>query len=74
LVLRSYTTGFVILEQAFLGLEGAGEWESLINVIGTDGHSRIAETDDAIAIMTGDRDQRFSAGLATVLAGTVRTQ
>jgi hypothetical protein len=32
----------------------------------------VDETADAIAIMTGDRYQRFTAGLATILAGTVR--
>jgi AcrR family transcriptional regulator len=74
LVLRSYTTGFVTLEQAFLELRNADEWDSLVRAIAASDHPRITETDDTIAIMTGDRDQRFAAGLGTILAGTVRTQ
>jgi AcrR family transcriptional regulator len=74
LVLRSYTTGFVTMEQAYLELNTTDEWDSLVHAVTASGHPRIAETDDTFAIMTGDRDQRFAAGLRAILAGTVRTQ
>lgn len=70
-VLRSYTVGFVIDEQAFLELRAANEWESLVEQIAASDHPRVTHTDDLIAILTGDRDQRFATGLDTILAGTV---
>lgn len=73
-VLRSYTTGFVILEQAFLELKDADEWDSLVDAIAASGHPRVTETDDAVAVITGNREQRFVAGLTAILAGTVRTE
>jgi TetR/AcrR family tetracycline transcriptional repressor len=72
LVLRSYTTGFVILEQAFVELKDADEWDPLVEQIAVSGYPRVAGTDDAVAILTGDRDQRFAAGLITIMAGTTR--
>jgi TetR/AcrR family tetracycline transcriptional repressor len=74
LVLRSYTTGFVILRQAFLELKIGGEWDSLVQEITASGYPRIDEADDAVAILTGDRDQRFAVGLATILAETADQQ
>jgi TetR/AcrR family transcriptional regulator, tetracycline repressor protein len=71
-VLRSYTTGFVIDEQAFLELKVTDEWESLVQQIADSGQPRISQTDDLIAILTGDRDQRFVTGLDTILAGIAR--
>ena len=71
-VLRSYTTGFVIDEQAFLELKATDEWDSLVAQIAVSDTPRISETDDLIAILSGDRDQRFTAGLDTILAGTVQ--
>ncbi|MBF6196261.1 TetR/AcrR family transcriptional regulator C-terminal domain-containing protein [Nocardia sp. CDC186] len=72
LVLRSYITGFVIEEQAYLELSNAGEWESLVARISTGDHVRPEGADDVLAIMTGDRDVRFTGGLRTVLHGKVR--
>ena len=72
-VLRSYTTGFVIEEQAYLELANAGEWDPLVDALASNGQPRVDESGDIIAIMTGDRDQRFTVGLHTILAGTVRT-
>lgn len=71
-LLRSYTTGFVIDEQAFLELNATGEWDSLVQQIADSGHRRPAQTDDLIAILTGDRDRRFDTGLDMILAGLVR--
>ncbi|MGW3542628.1 TetR/AcrR family transcriptional regulator [Nocardia niigatensis] len=70
-VLRSYTTGFVIEEQAYLELERSGEWEPLVSAL-TACAPRLNPAGDAISIMTGERDRRFTAGLTAVLAGTVR--
>jgi len=36
-LLRSYTTGFVIDEQAFLELKAADEWDSLVQQIANSG-------------------------------------
>ncbi|WP_245562857.1 TetR/AcrR family transcriptional regulator C-terminal domain-containing protein [Nocardia araoensis] len=72
LVLRSYITGFVIEEQAYLELRNAGEWEPLVARISTDDQARPEGADDILAIMTGDRDLRFTAGLRAVLDGKVR--
>jgi TetR/AcrR family tetracycline transcriptional repressor len=71
-LLRSYTTGFVIDEQAFLELKATDEWDPLIKQITDSGHHRPAEADDLIAILTGDRDRRFSTGLDMILTGLVR--
>ncbi|MFE3054793.1 TetR/AcrR family transcriptional regulator [Nocardia sp. NPDC059239] len=70
-VLRSYTTGFVIEEQAYLELERSGEWQPLVSALTADA-PRPNPTGDTISIMTGERDRRFTAGLTTILAGTVR--
>ncbi|MFI5536974.1 TetR/AcrR family transcriptional regulator [Nocardia sp. NPDC051900] len=72
LVLRSYITGFVIEEQAYLELSNAGEWDSLVARISTGDHARQEGADDVLAIMTGDRDLRFTDGLRAVLYGKVR--
>ncbi|GAA1481953.1 TetR/AcrR family transcriptional regulator [Gordonia sinesedis] len=69
--LRSYTTGFVIEEQAFLDLEHSGEWASLVADVAAAGYPRVDETSDAATILTGDRDERFTAGVRTILTGTV---
>jgi hypothetical protein len=71
-LLRSYTTGFVIDEQAFLELKASDEWDSLVQQITDSGHLRPAEADDVIAILTGDRDRQFNTGLDMILAGLVR--
>ncbi|WP_214105360.1 TetR/AcrR family transcriptional regulator [Acrocarpospora catenulata] len=70
-VLRSYTTGFVIEEQAYLALQSSGEWDTLVGTVSA--HSRVGEPADVIAIMTGDRDRRFRAGLMAILVGSART-
>lgn len=70
-LLRSYTIGFVIDEQAFLELEARGEWDSLVQQISDGGHDRPPGADDLIAILTGDRDRRFDEGLDMILAGLV---
>lgn len=72
-LLRSYTTGFVIDEQAYLELRTTGEWDELVGQIADNGHHRPPDADDLIAILTGDRDQRFDAGLDMILTGLVRT-
>ncbi|MFE3187517.1 TetR/AcrR family transcriptional regulator [Nocardia sp. NPDC059240] len=69
--LRSYTTGFVIEEQAYLELERTGEWEPLVTAL-TAHFPRANRTGDTISIMTGERDRRFTAGLTAILTGTVR--
>jgi AcrR family transcriptional regulator len=72
-LLRSYTIGFVIDEQAFLELRGSGEWDSLVARMADSGHQRSAEADDLVAVVTGDRDRRFNTGLDMILTGLVRT-
>ncbi|WP_458683386.1 TetR/AcrR family transcriptional regulator C-terminal domain-containing protein [Prescottella equi] len=70
-VLRNFTVGFVIEEQAYLGLVASGEWDSLIQ-IPTD--HELAEPDgasDAITILGDNRDQRFRAGIEAILTGTI---
>jgi hypothetical protein len=59
-LLRSYTTGFVIDEQAFLELEGTGEWDSLIQQIAASGHRRPAGVESPVAV-TGQYPTRSSA-------------
>ncbi|MQY30607.1 TetR/AcrR family transcriptional regulator [Nocardia aurantia] len=73
-VLRSYTVGFVIEEQAYLELESTGEWQPLVRTLLSNDVPRVDESGDILAIMTGDRDRRFTAGLRAVLSdATVRT-
>ncbi|MFE3081506.1 TetR/AcrR family transcriptional regulator [Nocardia tengchongensis] len=72
-VLRSYTIGFVIEEQAYLELERVGEWEPLVATLTLNG-PRLNSTGDTISIMTGERDRRFTAGLTAILTGAVRTE
>ena len=70
-VLRNYTVGFVIEEQAYLALVASGEWDDLVQ---TPPRPDVAEPDgpsDAIAILGDDRDRRFLAGLEAILTGTV---
>jgi len=70
-VLRNYAVGFVIEEQAYLGLVASGEWDDLIrNPLGT-GSAEPVGASDAIAILGSDRDRRFRAGIEAILAGTV---
>lgn len=71
-LLRSYTTGFVIDEQAFLELKATDEWDPLVQQIADSGHHRPAAADDLIAILTADRDRRFNIGLDVILTGLVR--
>lgn len=71
-LLRSYTTGFVIDEQAFLELKASNEWDSLVQQITDSDHRRPADADDLITILTGDRDRRFNTGLDMILTGLVR--
>lgn len=70
-LLRTYTTGFVIDEQAYLELRSTGEWDSLVQQVADSGHDRSDEADDLIAILTGDRDLRFNTGLDMILTGLV---
>lgn len=72
-LLRSYTTGFVIDEQAYLELKTTGEWDELVGQIEVNVHHRPPDADDLVAILTGDRDQRFDTGLDMILTGLVRT-
>lgn len=71
-VLRNYTVGFVIEEQAYLALVDSGEWDQLVRtppLLTAVQPSR--ESSDAIGILSDDRHQRFRAGLEAVLTGTV---
>lgn len=70
-VLRNYTVGFVIEEQAYLALVDSGEWNELISQPPIEPSTRARQGADAIDILSDDRDRRFRAGLAAVLAGTV---
>lgn len=71
-VLRNYTVGFVIEEQAYLALVVAGEWDDLIQTPPA-AHDVVEPTgtSDAITILSDDRNQRFQAGLEAILTGTV---
>lgn len=69
--LRNYTVGFVIEEQAYLTLVSNGEWDALVQTLPREGPTDTGRNSDGVAILTGDRDQRFRAGLTTILAGTV---
>ncbi|WP_165824987.1 TetR/AcrR family transcriptional regulator [Mycolicibacter senuensis] len=72
-LLRSYTTGFVVDEQSFLELKTSNEWDSLVQQIADSAHPRPAGADDLIALLTGDRDQRFNTGLDMILTGLTRS-
>lgn len=71
-VLRNYTVGFVIEEQAYLALVDSGEWDQLVR---TPPPAPAAppsrQSSDAISILSDNRDQRFHAGLEAILTGTV---
>lgn len=71
--LRSYTVGFVLEEQAYLGLVASGEWGQLIQTppISTAGATTRTGS-DAVTILSGSRDERFRAGLHAILSGTTR--
>ncbi|MGJ0120089.1 TetR/AcrR family transcriptional regulator [Williamsia sp. MIQD14] len=69
--LRNFTVGFVIEEQAYLALAASGEWEGLVAEVRAGSPAIPASASDGVAILSGDRDARFRAGLAAVLAGTV---
>ncbi|MCO5968695.1 TetR/AcrR family transcriptional regulator [Actinoallomurus soli] len=69
--LRNYTTGFVIEEQAYLTLLAGGEWDALVQSLPRQGGTEAGRSSDAVAILTGDRDLRFRAGLKVILTGTV---
>ena len=71
-LLRSYTTGFVLDEQVFLEFNTSNEWDSLVQGIADSGHTRPHGANDLIAILTGDRDQQFKAGLDMILTGLLR--
>lgn len=69
--LRNYTVGFVIEEQAYLALSTSGEWDGLVKALALTPDSAPRTGSDAVAILTGDRDRRFAAGLAVILSGPV---
>jgi len=70
--LRNYTTGFVIEEQAYLALVSTGEWNPLVAALASKADDQVNGTSDAVAILTGDRDRRFLAGLTTILTGIIQ--
>jgi TetR/AcrR family tetracycline transcriptional repressor len=70
-LLRSYTIGFVIDEQSFLELQATDEWDPLVAQIAASNHPRASNADDLIAMLNGDRDQRFDTGLDMILTGLV---
>jgi len=70
--LRNYTTGFVIEEQAYLALVSTGEWNPLVDALASKAGDQVNGTSDAVAILTGDRDRRFFAGLTTILTGIIQ--
>jgi len=70
--LRNYTTGFVIEEQAYLALVSTGEWNPLVEALASKADDQVNGTSDAVAILTGDRDRRFLAGLTTILTGIIQ--
>lgn len=67
--LRNYTVGFVIEEQAYLSLMATGEWDDLVTHLPRDTPSDSRAVSDAVAILQGDRDDRYRAGLRAILAG-----
>ncbi len=70
--LRNYTTGFVIEEQAYLALVSTGEWNPLVEALASKADDQVNGTSDAVAILTGNRDRRFLAGLTTILTGIIQ--
>ncbi|MDG3009606.1 TetR/AcrR family transcriptional regulator [Rhodococcus sp. D2-41] len=70
-VLRNYTVGFVIEEQAYLALVEAGEWDDLVQTPPGGGVDEPAGASDAITILSDDRNRRFRSGIEAILAGTV---
>lgn len=70
ILLRSYTTGFVIDEVTFLKLRSTNEWDSLLQQIADSGHHQPADADDLIAMLSGDRGRR--TGLDMIVTGLVR--
>lgn len=68
-VLRNYTVGFVIEEQAYLALVDSGEWNELIRQPPTQ-PADITRGSDAIGILGDNRDHRFRKGLIATLTGT----
>lgn len=50
---------------------GMGEWDELIRRPLTGAPTQAKRGSDAISILGDNRDRRFHAGLAAVLAGTV---
>jgi len=70
--LRNYTTGFVIEEQAYLALVSTGEWNPLVEALASKADDQVNGTSDAVAILTGNRDKRFLAGLTTILTGIIQ--
>ncbi|HZC69217.1 MAG TPA: TetR/AcrR family transcriptional regulator [Jatrophihabitans sp.] len=70
-VLRNYTVGFVIEEQAYLALAASGEWDDLVQTLPRSAGTGTSRGSDAVAILTDDRDTRFRAGLEAILTGVV---
>lgn len=72
--LRNYTIGFVLEEQAYLGLVTDGDWEELQRVasLAASPKPRDGAGSDAIAILTDSRDRRFRSGLTSILNGNIR--
>lgn len=69
--LRNFTVGFVIEEQAYLALTASGEWDGLVAEVRAGSPSTSHSGSDGVAILSGDRDARFRAGLSAILTGTV---
>lgn len=74
--LRNYTVGFVLEEQGYLTLVATGEWEELIRTPALAPGTELSASggSDAITILGDSRDQRFRAGLETILTGTINRQ
>lgn len=70
--LRNFTIGFVIEEQAYVGLVASGEWDDLVAMPTEPSIAEPEGASDAVTILGDDRDQRFRAGLDAILTGTVR--
>ncbi|WP_134324801.1 TetR family transcriptional regulator [Cumulibacter soli] len=70
-VLRNYTVGFVIEEQAHVRLVVDGEWDSLVQTLRESGVEEPAGASHGVAILSDDRDVRFRAGLDVILAGVL---
>lgn len=72
-LLRSYTVGFVIDEQAYLELNANNEWDELVAQVTNNGHHRPDNADDLIASLTSNRDDHFNIGLDMILTGLTKT-